>query len=84
MALKIAVIGAGFAGLGTAYYLSKTGHQVTVFEKDSQPGGLAVGFKNSKWSWPLEKHYHHLFTTEIYTFPYTTLFRSKKIVSPGA
>ncbi|OGC91944.1 hypothetical protein A3D85_02520 [Candidatus Amesbacteria bacterium RIFCSPHIGHO2_02_FULL_47_9] len=64
MALKIAVIGAGFAGLGTAYYLSKTGHQVTVFEKDSQPGGLAVGFKNSKWSWPLEKHYHHLFTSD--------------------
>lgn len=62
--LNIAIIGAGFAGLGATYYLSKAGHDVTVFEKDTQPGGLAVGFKDSKWDWPLEKHYHHLFTTD--------------------
>ena len=61
---KVAIIGAGFAGLGAAYYLSKAGQDVTVFEKDDQPGGLAVGFKDPKWDWPLEKHYHHLFTTD--------------------
>lgn len=61
---KIAIIGAGFAGLAAAYYLAKLGHKVTVFEKDDQPGGLAVGFEDPKWDWPLEKHYHHLFTTD--------------------
>lgn len=62
--MKIAVIGAGFTGLGAAYYLAKAGHKVTVFEKDDQPGGLAVGFKDPKWEWSLDKHYHHLFTTD--------------------
>ncbi len=37
---KIAVIGSGPAGLGTAYYLALKGYDVTVFEKDLEPGGL--------------------------------------------
>ena len=36
---RIAVVGAGPAGLTAAYYLAKSGHQVTVFEKEGQPGG---------------------------------------------
>ena len=36
---KIAVIGGGIAGLCTAYWLKKAGHQVEVFEKSDQPGG---------------------------------------------
>jgi phytoene desaturase len=35
------VIGAGFAGLSTAAYLSKAGYAVTVFERGDQPGGRA-------------------------------------------
>lgn len=62
--MKIAIIGAGFTGLAAGLKLLKAGHQVTIFEKDSFPGGLAVGFKNSKWQWPLEKHYHHCFTND--------------------
>lgn len=62
--MKIAIIGAGFTGLAAGFKLAKSGHQVTIFEKDSLPGGLAVGFKNSKWQWPLEKHYHHNFTND--------------------
>ena len=37
---RIAVVGAGPAGLAAAYYLNRRGHRVTVFEKDALPGGL--------------------------------------------
>ncbi len=41
---KIAVIGAGPAGLSTAYFLTKEGYQVTIFEKLPVAGGMmAVG-----------------------------------------
>lgn len=62
--MKISIIGAGFTGLTAAYYLSKKGHKVEVFEKDSLPGGLAVGYKEKNWEWGLEKHYHHWFTND--------------------
>jgi NADPH-dependent glutamate synthase beta subunit-like oxidoreductase len=37
---RVAVIGAGPAGLTAAFYLRKKGHQVTVFEARSKPGGM--------------------------------------------
>jgi NADPH-dependent glutamate synthase beta subunit-like oxidoreductase len=37
---RVAVIGSGPAGLTTAFYLRKKGHQVTVFEARSKPGGM--------------------------------------------
>jgi len=37
---KIAVIGAGPAGLSCAYQLARRGYPVTVFEAFSQPGGM--------------------------------------------
>jgi len=37
---KIAVIGAGPAGLSAAYYLRTKGYPVTVFEKEKEPGGM--------------------------------------------
>ena len=37
---KIAVIGAGPAGLSCAYFLALYGHEVTVFEKQEQHGGM--------------------------------------------
>lgn len=37
---KVAVIGAGPAGLSCAYQLAKRGYSVTVFEAFSQPGGM--------------------------------------------
>lgn len=39
---KMAVIGAGPAGLSCAYYLRERGYDVTVFEKDSRPGGMLM------------------------------------------
>lgn len=62
--MNIAIIGAGFTGLSAAYQLTKIGHKVTVFEKDSLPGGLAIGYKEKEWSWSLEKHYHHWFAND--------------------
>ncbi|MDR1271954.1 MAG: FAD-dependent oxidoreductase [Clostridiales Family XIII bacterium] len=42
--IKIAVVGAGPAGLSCAYYLAQDGYDVTVFEKEKRPGGmLAMG-----------------------------------------
>lgn len=61
--MKIAILGAGFTGLSTAFYL-KENNEITIFEKENIPGGLAISFQNSKWSWPLEKHYHHFFTND--------------------
>ena len=37
---KIAVIGAGPAGLSAAYYLQLAGYDVTIFEKEKKAGGL--------------------------------------------
>lgn len=37
---KIAIIGAGPAGLSAAYYLAVMGYRPTVFEKDPRPGGM--------------------------------------------
>ena len=37
---KVAVIGSGPAGLSCAYYLAQEGYQVTIFEKDTEPGGM--------------------------------------------
>ena len=50
---KIAVVGSGPAGLAAAQQLVRAGHQVTVFEKDGQTGGLLrYGIPEFK----LEKH----------------------------
>ena len=62
--MKIAIIGAGFTGLAAADKLSQAGHQVTIFEAAAEPGGLAAGFKTSRWQTAIEKHYHHVFTTD--------------------
>ena len=50
---KVAVVGSGPAGLATAAQLNSAGHNVTVFERDDQPGGLLrygiPDFKLEKW-----------------------------------
>lgn len=91
--MKVAIIGAGFGGLAAAIELQKLGHQVTVFEADKKPGGLAVGFKQRNWGWSLENFYHHIFTTDreiielarevgspaIFDTPQTCIYRRGKI-----
>jgi len=60
--MKIAIVGAGVTGLTTAFYLSKKGHQVTVFEKNGFVGGLASGIKIREWE--IERFYHHIFKSD--------------------
>jgi len=39
---KVAIIGAGPAGLSCAYYLALKGYSVTIFERLGEPGGMAA------------------------------------------
>ncbi|GEM52711.1 phytoene dehydrogenase [Empedobacter brevis NBRC 14943 = ATCC 43319] len=41
MRKRIAIIGSGFSGISAAAYTAKSGNEVHVFEKHSQPGGRA-------------------------------------------
>ena len=62
--MKIAVIGAGFAGLSAAHDLLNAGHAVTIYEASDRPGGLASGFREPGWAWSLEYFYHHWFASD--------------------
>lgn len=51
---RVAIIGAGPAGLACAYHLNRRGHSVTVYEREDAPGGLLMyGIPNMK----LEKRF---------------------------
>jgi protoporphyrinogen oxidase len=64
MRKRIAIVGAGMTGLSAAYDLTEVGHEVVVYEAGAQTGGVAGGFKDEGWAWPLEFFYHHLFQTD--------------------
>tara|TARA_R100001143_G_scaffold58746_1_gene56832 strand:+ start:44780 stop:46132 length:1353 start_codon:yes stop_codon:yes gene_type:complete len=46
---KIAVVGSGITGLSTAYSLDKNGFDVSVFEKNSEPGGAIKTVIDGEW-----------------------------------
>lgn len=56
--MNVAIIGAGISGLATAYYLSRAGHNVTVYEKAPEVGGLISTFDFDGLR--LERFYHFL------------------------
>lgn len=69
----VAVVGAGFGGLGAAYKLARAGVRVHVYEGSPRGGGLAEGVPleggpeakaGTLKSAPIERFYHHLFTSD--------------------
>lgn len=61
--MRIAVIGAGVAGLVAAYRLTAAGHDVDVYERWPGLGGQAATI-DVGGGHRLERYYHHLFTTD--------------------
>ena len=62
--MKIAIIGAGYAGMSAAYDLRGAGHDIKIMDLSHQPGGLASGFKEPHWEWSVENYYHHWFASD--------------------
>lgn len=63
--MRIAVIGGGLSGLGTAYRLSKKGYKVTLFENEDHLGGLASSYLFDGFFIP--KTYHHIMVGDTVT-----------------
>lgn len=62
--MRIGIVGGGVAGLTAAYELAQAGQEVVIYEAATYAGGLAAGFRDTHWHWPLERYYHHLFATD--------------------
>jgi len=62
--MDIGIIGAGITGLAAAYDLTKQGHAVAVYEARPYAGGLAAGFRDERWEWPLDRFYRHWFASD--------------------
>ncbi len=56
---KIAIIGAGPAGLSAGYYLSRAGYRCTIYDKHEQPGGML------RYGVPQENLPHEVLDREI-------------------
>jgi protoporphyrinogen oxidase len=61
--MRVAVIGAGVAGLAAAHRLSQSGHACDVYERWPGLGGQAATL-DAGGGVRLERYYHHLFMTD--------------------
>jgi len=62
---RIVVIGGGFTGLAAAVELTRMGHRPVVLEAAGELGGLAASVHLSGAAQPLERFYHHWFTSDV-------------------
>jgi len=53
---RIAIIGGGITGLTCAYRLARDGHEVTVYERNAETGGLASSFENNDFVFDYGPH----------------------------
>src|SRR6478609_11567888 len=51
--MKVVVIGSGFSGISSACFLAKEGFDVTIFEKNSSPGGRARRFESQGFTFDM-------------------------------
>jgi phytoene desaturase len=51
--MNISVVGCGFGGLAAAALLSREGHNVTVLEKNDQPGGRARVWREASYTFDM-------------------------------
>ena len=49
--MRVIIAGAGPAGFASAHWLSKMGHQVTLLEKRSVPGGKVSAWQDPDGDW---------------------------------
>ena len=61
--MRVAVLGAGVAGLVCAYRLTQEGHACDVYERWPGVGGQAATLDVGGGAL-LERYYHHLFTSD--------------------
>jgi len=95
---KVAIIGAGLSGLITAKLLSKDKYDITIFEKESMPGGrmrtiikdkwqLDLGFQVLLTGYPYLKKYADLSSLNVLNLePGATIFgenKTSKLGDPG-
>jgi protoporphyrinogen oxidase len=62
--MSVGIVGGGIAGLTAAYDLARRGREVVLWEAEPQAGGLASGFTDERWAWPLDRFYHHVFASD--------------------
>jgi protoporphyrinogen oxidase len=65
---RIAVIGAGPMGLTAAYELARSGHSVTVLERDDRIGGMSASFDFAGTR--IERYYHFVCAPDQSLFSY--------------
>ena len=64
---QVVVVGAGWAGLGSAYHLARQGYAVTLLEAGAYPGGLVAGWQTPQGR-GVEAGIHGFW------YPYRTIF----------
>ncbi len=64
--MRVVILGSGAMGLAAAYQAVQDGHDVTVLEGDTQPGGMAAHFDFNGLS--IERYYHFICKTDYPTF----------------
>lgn len=65
---KVVVIGGGLAGLSSALLLLRKGFHVTIIEKSSELGGLAITRSKDGFKWDLGPHNIHTHHTDVLGF----------------
>jgi protoporphyrinogen oxidase len=71
--MHVVVLGAGLAGLATAYELCKAGHRVTILEKEDYAGGMAISWKTEEYWLDHGPHRFHSRDDELIRHIYEVL-----------